>query len=81
MNLLYWIVFGLITGVIANYLAPNPQGGIVGSIVLGIFGALVGGYLGEKFFNIKVTGFNITSFFVSVCGSLLILLIARVFMR
>lgn len=81
MNIIYWIVFGLITGVIANYIAPSPQGGILGSIILGIFGALLGGYLGERFFNVKVTGFNVTSFVVSICGSLLIILIARVFMR
>lgn len=74
-------MFGLITGFIANLLSPSPQGGILGSIILGIFGALLGGYLGDRFFNIKVTGFNLTSFFVSVCGSLLILLIARLFMK
>lgn len=81
MSILYWIVFGLITGSIANYLAPNAQDGIVGSIVLGIIGAIVGGYLGEKFFNVGVTGFNVMSFVVAVLGSLIVLFIGRILLR
>lgn len=81
MSILYWIVFGLITGAIANYIAPNSQDGIIGSIVLGVIGAIVGGYLGEKFFNVGVTGFNVPSFVVAVCGSLLVLFIGRLLMR
>lgn len=81
MSILYWIVFGLITGGIANYIWPNSQDGIIGSIVLGVIGAIVGGYLGEKFFNVGVTGFNVPSFVVAVCGSLFVLFIGRLFAR
>lgn len=81
MSILYWIVFGLITGTLANFLAPNPQGGIVGSIILGIIGAVVGGYLGERFFGVGVTGFNVMSFVVAVAGALLVLFLGRLFMR
>lgn len=80
MSLLYWIVFGLITGSIANFLLPNTQFGILGSIVLGIIGAIVGGYIGEKFFGVAgVTGFNVRSFIVAVLGALLVLFVARLF--
>ena len=81
MGLLYWIVFGLIAGGIANFLSPSSMGGIVGSIILGIIGAVVGGYLGERFFGVGVTGFNVTSFVVAVIGSLLVLLVSRVLAR
>lgn len=81
MSILYWIIFGLITGSIANYLAPSPQDGIVGSVILGVIGAIVGGYLGEKFFNVGVTGFNVMSFVVAVSGSLIVLFVGRLLMR
>ena len=77
MTILYWIVFGLIAGAIANFIAPSSRGGIVGSIILGVIGAIVGGYLGQVFFGVGVTGFNITSFVVAVVGSLLVLLVGR----
>ncbi|MEP7167272.1 MAG: GlsB/YeaQ/YmgE family stress response membrane protein [Candidatus Woesebacteria bacterium] len=77
MSFLYWIVFGLIAGSIANFLSPSSMGGIVGSIVLGIIGAIVGGYLGQHFFGVGVTGFNMMSFAVAVAGSLLVLFVSR----
>jgi len=77
MAILYWVVFGLIAGAIANFIVPSSRGGIIGSIVLGIIGAIVGGYLGQVFFGVGVTGFNVTSFVVAVVGSLLVLLVSR----
>ena len=79
--MLYWIIFGLITGSIANFIGPNSQDGIVGSIVLGVIGAVVGGYLGERFFGVGVTGFNVMSFVVAVCGSLFVLFLGRLLSR
>lgn len=81
MSIIYWIIFGLITGSIANFIAPSPQGGIVGSIILGVIGAVVGGYLGQKFFDVGITGFNLTSFLVAISGSLLVLFVGRLFIR
>lgn len=77
MNLLYWIVFGLITGSVAEFIAPDAQRGMVGTIVLGVIGAMVGGFLGSKFLGVGVTGFNLMSFAVAVGGSLLVIIIAR----
>jgi len=76
-TMIYWIVFGLIAGSIANFIAPSSKGGMVGSIILGIIGAVIGGYLGQKFFGVGVTGFNLPSFIVAVAGSLLVLFIGR----
>lgn len=80
MDIIYWLIFGLITGSIANFIAPSAQG-IVGSIVLGIIGAIVGGYLGQMFFGVGVTGFNIMSFVMAVGGSLVVIFIARFLLR
>ena len=82
MSIIFWIVFGLIAGAIANSIDSRPsKGGIGGSIALGIVGAVVGGYLGEMFFGVGVTGFNIMSFIVAVAGSLLMLFIGRMLMK
>jgi len=81
MNILYWALFGLIAGSIANFISPNQRGGIFGSIILGIAGAVVGGYLGQVFLGASVTGFNLMSFFLAVIGALLVLFVARLFTR
>jgi len=81
MSIFYWIIFGLIVGVIANFIAPSPKGGIIGSIVLGIIGVLLGDYLGKTFFDVEVTGFNIESFVVAVSGAILVIFISRLLMR
>lgn len=80
MSIFYWIVFGLITGSIANFIAPST-GGIISSIILGIIGAVVGGWIGEKYFSAGVTGFNVTSFIVAVGGSLIVIFISRILSR
>ncbi len=73
-----WLVFGLIAGIIANVLDPHPaSGGILGAIVLGIAGAIVGGFLSNLIFGVGLTGFNFTSFAVAVLGSLLVLMTGR----
>lgn len=79
MSIIYWIVFGLIAGGIANFISPNSSGGVVGSILLGIIGAVVGGFLGQMFFGVDVTGFNLSSLAVAVVGALIVLFVARLF--
>lgn len=82
MSIFFWIVFGLITGVIANILDPHPdKGGWLGAIMLGILGSLLGGFLGNMVFGIGISGFNFPSFAVAVLGSLLLLFLGRAFSR
>lgn len=48
MDVLLWIVFGLVVGIVAKLLMPGPDpGGIIVTIVLGIVGALLGGWVGR----------------------------------
>ncbi|MBI2599339.1 GlsB/YeaQ/YmgE family stress response membrane protein [Candidatus Daviesbacteria bacterium] len=82
MNLLSWIIFGLIVGVVANIIDPHPaREGWLGTIILGILGAVLGGFLGNIIFGVGVTGFNFSSFAVAVLGALLLLFIGRAFGR
>lgn len=78
MNILAWILFGLVVGIVSNT-ADQSEGekGIVGSILLGIVGALVGGFFANLIFNISFTAFNVVAFFVAVIGSLLLLLFGK----
>jgi uncharacterized membrane protein YeaQ/YmgE (transglycosylase-associated protein family) len=81
MSILYWILFGLIAGTIANFIVPNSKLGIIGSIILGIIGAVVGGFLGTLIFGVGITGFNLTSFAVAIGGCILVLLVSRMLLR
>lgn len=78
MNIVSWVLFGLLVGLVANILDPEEtRGGLLGTIILGIIGALVGGFLGSALFGISVTGFDFTSFAVAVLGSLIVLYVGR----
>ncbi len=82
MVLLYWLVFGLVVGAIANLIDPTPsRGGILGSMVLGIVGAIIGGGLGSVFLGLTVTGFNVTSLLLALGGALLVLFLSRALSR
>ncbi|MBI4059138.1 GlsB/YeaQ/YmgE family stress response membrane protein [Candidatus Microgenomates bacterium] len=82
MGIISWIIFGAVVGIIANVLDPQPaKGGLLGAIVLGVIGAMVGGFLSSLFLGIDVTGFNLPSFAIAVGGSLLLLFIGRALAR
>ena len=74
MGILSWIVFGLIAGVVAKYVMPGPDsGGIVLTILLGVAGAVVGGYIGAQLGYGSVTGFDVRSLLIAIGGSLVLL--------
>lgn len=76
MGILSWLLFGLIAGAIAKAIHPGEDpGGWLVTIVIGILGSMVGGWLGSMLFNIDVTGFNLKSFFVAVGGALILLVL------
>jgi uncharacterized membrane protein YeaQ/YmgE (transglycosylase-associated protein family) len=78
MGILSWIVFGLIAGALAKLLMPGKDpGGMIVTILIGIAGAVVGGFVGTYFGFGKVTGFNLTSFGIAVGGSFILLLVYR----
>ncbi|GIW61498.1 MAG: hypothetical protein KatS3mg089_0350 [Patescibacteria group bacterium] len=78
MNILSWILFGLITGIIAHMLDPrSEESSIFSAILLGVGGALAGGLTANLFFGLTLSQFNLTAFLVAVLGSLLILFLGR----
>lgn len=82
MNVFIWIIFGLIIGVIANFIDPiDRRGGLLGTALLGILGSLLGGFLGNLFFGVVITGFNLSSFVAALAGAVVLLFLERAFRR
>ena len=83
MNLLSWILFGLIAGAVAKYIMPGKDpGGCLGTILIGIAGAAIGGFVGTRLLNIgAVTGFNLPSLGIAILGAFILLLIYRLFLQ
>ena len=75
MNIIAWIVLGLIAGFVGSKIVNNRGEGVLLDIVLGIVGALVGGWLFNQFGSAGVTGFNLWSILVAVVGSVVLLMI------
>jgi uncharacterized membrane protein YeaQ/YmgE (transglycosylase-associated protein family) len=73
MSILAWIVLGLIAGFIGSKLVNKTGEGVILDIVLGVVGALVGGYLFSIFGAHGVTGLNLYSLFVAVIGAVVVL--------
>lgn len=78
MGLLSWIVFGLIAGAIAKMLMPGKDpGGCILTIIIGVVGALLGGFIATWLGYGGVSGFDFRSFVIAVLGSILLLGIWR----
>jgi uncharacterized membrane protein YeaQ/YmgE (transglycosylase-associated protein family) len=75
MSIIGWIVLGLISGFIASKIVNKEGDGLMLDIILGIVGAIVGGYLFSLFGAQGVSGINIYSMFVAVVGAIIVLVI------
>lgn len=75
MSIIGWIVLGLISGFIASKLVNKTGEGFVLDVVLGIVGAIVGGFVFAQFGGMGVTGFNLYSMFVAVIGAVIVLVL------
>jgi uncharacterized membrane protein YeaQ/YmgE (transglycosylase-associated protein family) len=73
MSIVTWIILGLISGFIASMIVNKAGEGVLMDIVLGIVGALVGGWIFTAIGHSGVTGFNIYSILVSVIGAVIVL--------
>lgn len=75
LGIIGWIVLGLIAGFIASKIVNNQGEGVMVDIILGIVGALVGGFIFNFFGASGVSGFNIYSLIVAVIGAIVVLMI------
>jgi len=81
MSIIAWIVLGLIAGFIGSQIVKGRGEGVVGDIIVGIVGALVGGFLFNLVGATGVTGFNLWSLLVAVIGSVVLLFVYHAIRR
>ncbi|HVE97302.1 MAG TPA: GlsB/YeaQ/YmgE family stress response membrane protein [Pseudonocardiaceae bacterium] len=81
MGFLGWVVLGLLAGAIAKLIMPGDDpGGIIVTMLIGIVGAVVGGFLGSRIFGIGLENFwNLQTWIVAIVGSLILLGLYRIF--
>jgi uncharacterized membrane protein YeaQ/YmgE (transglycosylase-associated protein family) len=75
MSIIGWIVLGLVAGFIASKIVNKQGECFFLDIVLGIVGAVIGGFIFEQFGAAGVTGFNLYSMIVAVVGAIILLVI------
>lgn len=77
MGILGWIVLGLLAGAIAKLILPGRQGGgWIMTLILGVVGALLGGWIGSMLFDAPLEDFfSIQTWLLAIGGSLIVLLI------
>jgi uncharacterized membrane protein YeaQ/YmgE (transglycosylase-associated protein family) len=81
MSFIAWIVLGLVAGFIASKIVNKSGEGFLLDIVLGVIGAVVGGYLFQTFGMAGVTGVNLYSILVAVVGAVVVLVIYHAIRR
>ncbi|MCL4298873.1 MAG: GlsB/YeaQ/YmgE family stress response membrane protein [Anaerolineae bacterium] len=82
MGCLSWIVLGLIAGVLAKAIMPGRDpGGFIVTILLGIAGAIVGGFIGTLIGFGDISGFDIRSLIIAIVGAIVLLALYRVILK
>jgi uncharacterized membrane protein YeaQ/YmgE (transglycosylase-associated protein family) len=78
MSILAWLVVGLVAGWLAGQITRGYGFGVVGDIIVGVLGAMVGGFLAAFFFGGDyVTGINLGTILVSVIGAVVLIGVVR----
>ncbi|MFF2650890.1 GlsB/YeaQ/YmgE family stress response membrane protein [Streptomyces sp. NPDC058045] len=82
MGIIGWIILGLLAGVIAKILLPGRDpGGLVGTTVIGIVGAFLGGWISAKFLDKPISKdfFDLATWVSAIGGALVLLILYRIF--
>lgn len=79
MELLTWIIVGLVAGFLAGQVMRGGGYGLIGDIIVGVLGGMLGGWIGTTFLGIDagVSGINLQSILVAFAGAVLLILILR----
>jgi uncharacterized membrane protein YeaQ/YmgE (transglycosylase-associated protein family) len=83
VGIIGWILFGLLAGAVARALTPGRHSiGCVGTLAVGVIGALLGGFLGEAVFEDEIEfGWDLKPFLLSVAGAVVLLLALNALQR
>ena len=77
MGILSWIILGLVAGWLAGQFMKGGGYGLIGDIILGIIGALLGGFLASQLLGLDVNGFNLVSILIAFVGACIVIGISR----
>jgi uncharacterized membrane protein YeaQ/YmgE (transglycosylase-associated protein family) len=78
MGIILWIIFGGLVGWIASIvMSTDAQQGVLLNVIVGVIGALIGGWLMSFFGKTGVTGFNLYSFLVALLGAIILIAIVK----
>ena len=81
MSILAWVVLGIVAGFIASKIVNRTGEGLIRDLVLGIIGAIVGGWVMEQFGEAGVSGLNVYSLVVAVVGAIVVLVVFHAIRR
>jgi uncharacterized membrane protein YeaQ/YmgE (transglycosylase-associated protein family) len=82
LEFITWIVFGGFVGWLASVIMrTDDEQGIIADIVIGVLGAIIGGFIARVVFDHTVGGFNLTSFIVALVGAILLVSIGKILTR
>ena len=82
MSIVVWIILGLVAGALAKFIMPGRDpGGIIVTVLIGIAGALIGGYISTRLGYGTVDGFDLRSIAIAVGGAIILLVIFRLIRR
>jgi uncharacterized membrane protein YeaQ/YmgE (transglycosylase-associated protein family) len=80
IGIISWIVIGLVAGILGKLIMPGRDpGGFLLTIIIGMAGALIGGFLVRLLGGAGITGFNVWSILVAILGAVILLAIYRLF--
>lgn len=79
MNILSWVIVGLVAGFLAGQVMRGGGYGVIGDIIVGVLGGLLGGWIGSNILHINagVSGINLESILIAFAGAVLLILILR----
>ncbi len=79
-TIIIWLVLGLVSGIVAKFLLPGKDGGgLISTVLIGIAGSFLGGYLGNHFgITSEVGGLSVMSFVTAIVGALALLIALRI---
>jgi uncharacterized membrane protein YeaQ/YmgE (transglycosylase-associated protein family) len=81
MSILAWLVLGVVAGFIASKIVNKSGEGLIRDLILGVIGAVVGGWIMETFGKAGVSGLNIYSFVVAILGAVVVLVVFHAIRR
>jgi uncharacterized membrane protein YeaQ/YmgE (transglycosylase-associated protein family) len=77
LNIILWVLFGAIAGWAASVIVGNPRHSIVSNVVIGIVGAIIGGWIVRIFGGSGITGFNLGSLLTAILGAVVLLFVVN----